>query len=70
MDFLLHIYLIIFWVYFYCSIISGILLPAIYVSRHKLYLYIDALFVYILNKSFNAFIIGLEILPGSIDRFE
>lgn len=56
--------------FFYCSIISGILLPAIYVSQHKLYLYIDALSVYILNKSFNAFIIGLEILPGSIDRFE
>lgn len=67
MDFFI-IYLFYYFLgFFYCFIISGILLFVIYVFWYKLYFYIDVLFVYILNKLFNVFIIGLEILFGFID---
>lgn len=70
MDFFYYIFILIFCGVFYCFIISGILLFVIYVWWYKLYFYIDVLFVYILNKLFNVFIIGLEILFGFIDWFE
>lgn len=71
MDFFYYIFILLFFgVFFYCFIISGILLFVIYVWWYKLYFYIDVLFVYILNKLFNVFIIGLKILFGFIDWFE